>query len=241
MPISGGGTPAAEWLRQDNGFPSLSLDLCPGLVVVAPHPDDETLGLGAAACSVAARGVEVHTVIASDGGAAWPGLSVSEQARLEETRRCESRTAAAILGLPEPAFLGLPDGKIAENESRLADMLTDILAGRPAGTWCAATWRGDGHPDHEAVGRAAAVAASRTGAVLLEYPIWMWHWARPGDAAVPWRHATRLVADSAAVHRKREAIASFRSQLARHASGGEPILPPYVLERLDRVGEVVFR
>ncbi len=78
-----------------------------------------------------------------------------------------------------PDFLGLPDGKLAENESRLADVLTDILAARPAGTWCAATWRGDGHPDHEAVGRAAAVAASRTGAVLLEYPIWMWHWLIP--------------------------------------------------------------
>ncbi|QEN14818.1 PIG-L deacetylase family protein [Mycolicibacterium sp. ELW1] len=240
VPISGGGTPTEEWLRRGDAFPSLPLDQCPGLVVVAPHPDDETLGFGAAACGVAARGVDVHTVIATDGGAAWPGLSASEQARLEESRRCESRTAAAVLGLPAPVFLGLPDGMLAENESRLADILTEVLAGRPEGTWCAATWRGDGHPDHEAVGRAAAVATSRTGAVLLEYPIWMWHWARPGDQAVPWRHATRLVADPTAVQRKREAVASFRSQFESDA-GREPILPPYVVERLDRVGEVVFQ
>ncbi|KDE97721.1 LmbE family protein [Mycolicibacterium aromaticivorans JS19b1 = JCM 16368] len=240
VPISGGGTPAEEWLR-GQAFPSLSLDQCPSLVVLAPHPDDETLGFGAAACGVAARGIDVHTVIASDGGAAWPGLSVSERARLEESRRSESRTAAAVLGLPMPDFLGLPDGKLAENESRLADVLTDILAARPAGTWCAATWRGDGHPDHEAVGRAAAVAASRTGAVLLEYPIWMWHWAHPGDEAVPWQRAVRIVTNPSAAQRKREAVASFRSQLESDATGREPILPPYVLERLDRVGEVVFQ
>ncbi|PND58170.1 LmbE family protein [Mycobacterium sp. ENV421] len=241
VPISGGGTPAEEWLRHLDPLAPLSLDQCPSLVVVAPHPDDEILGFGAAACEVAARGVEVCTVIASDGGAAWPGLSVAEQARLEESRRSESRTAAAALGLPMPDFLGLPDGKLDENESRLADILTAILTARPAGTWCAATWRGDGHPDHEAVGRAAAVATSRTGAVLLEYPIWMWHWARPGDDAVPWRHAVRIVTDPVAVQRKRQAVASFRSQLESDAAGREPILPPYVLERLDRVGEVVFR
>ncbi|MCV7348242.1 PIG-L deacetylase family protein [Mycolicibacterium rhodesiae] len=240
-PISGGGTPADEWLLKKDTFPSLPLDQCPGLVVVAPHPDDETLGFGAAACGIAARGVDVRTVIASDGGAAWPGLSPSEQARLEESRRCESRTAAAVLGLPTPTFLGLPDGRLAENESRLADILTDILAGRPTGTWCAATWRGDGHPDHEAVGRAAAIATARTGTVLLEYPIWMWHWACPGDDAVPWQNAVQLVADPVAVQRKREAITSFRSQLECDAAGREPILPPHVLERLDRVGEVVFR
>ncbi|BBX07374.1 PIG-L deacetylase family protein [Mycolicibacterium aichiense] len=240
VPISGGGTPADEWLRRQHPFPSLPLDQCPGLVVVAPHPDDETLGFGATACAVAARGVDVHTVIATDGGAAWPGLSAFEQARLEESRRGESQTAAAVLGLPVPVFLGLPDGRLTENESRLAEILTEILAGRPEGTWCAATWRGDGHPDHEVVGRAAAVATSRTGAVLLEYPIWMWHWARPGDDAVPWQSAVQMVADPVAVHRKREAVASFRSQLESDA-GREPILPPYVLERLDRVGEVVFQ
>jgi hypothetical protein len=53
--------------------------------------------------------------------------------------------------------------------------------------------RGDGHPDHEAVGRAARSAARRTDAILLEYPIWMWHWAFTDDFAVSWSRAQRAV------------------------------------------------
>jgi LmbE family N-acetylglucosaminyl deacetylase len=240
VPIAQGGTPAHEWLEWGYRFPPLPLDRCPGLVVVAPHPDDETLGFGGAAGAIAARGVDVHTVVASDGGAAWPDLSAQEQTRLERDRRDESRRAAALLGLRTPTFLGLPDGGLADQESRLADILTDMLTDCVAGTWCAATWRGDGHPDHEAVGRAAAVATSRTGAVLLEYPVWMWHWARPGDPAVPWQRASRVGLDPVAVERKQRATAVFRSQLDPD-DGHDPIVPPHVLSRLRSVGEVVFR
>ena len=240
-PIAGGGTPVEVWLGWQSEFPSLQLDHCPGLVVVAPHPDDETLGFGAAASEIAANGIDVHTVVASDGGAAWSDLSLDEQHRLEEARRRESRYAATLLGVPQPTFLGLPDGGLAAHERDLADALTDILAERAAGTWCAATWRGDGHPDHEAVGRAAAVAARRSGAVLLEYPVWMWHWARPADADVPWDRAARMASNSLAAQRKQRALTAFRTQFESHSADRAAILPPYVVARLRGVGEVVFR
>ncbi|WP_396929276.1 PIG-L deacetylase family protein [Mycolicibacterium sp.] len=240
-PIAGGGTSADEWEQWQEPLPPLPLDQCPTLVVVAPHPDDEALGVGAAASALAARGVDVHTVIVSDGAAAYPGMSGSEQSRLVERRRDESLTAAAILGLPEPQFLGLPDGGLTEREAQLADILTGMLADRASGTWCAATWRGDGHPDHEAVGRAAATAVSRTGAALVEYPVWMWHWAHPGEEAVPWHRAARLTMDSVAEQRKSAAIAAFHSQLQTDVAGRDPILPAHVVARLERVGEVFFR
>lgn len=75
--------------------------------------------------------------------------------------------------------LGLPDGRLTDHEDRIAESLAEILRGAAPGTRCAATWRGDGHPDHEAVGRAAAEACARTDVELLEYPVWMWHWAHP--------------------------------------------------------------
>ncbi|MGY4708487.1 PIG-L deacetylase family protein [Mycolicibacterium sp. CBM1] len=240
-PIDAGGTPAEAWLAWGQAFPVLPLDECPALVVVAPHPDDETLGVGGAAAAVAARGVPVHTVITSDGGAAWPGLSPAEQARLEADRRHESRCAANLLGLTPPTFLGLPDGRLAEHEGQLADILTGLLSEQVAGTWCAATWRGDGHPDHEAVGRAAATATSRTGAVLLEYPVWMWHWAAPEDPDVPWHRAARVDLSAAATERKWAASTVFESQIEPPGPGREPILPAFVLRRLRQVGEVVFR
>lgn len=55
-----------DWLAADRP-PALKLDECAGLVVVAPHPDDETLGIGATAAQLAASGVPVQLVAVSDG------------------------------------------------------------------------------------------------------------------------------------------------------------------------------
>lgn len=240
-PIAGGGTPAHEWVNWGREFPTLSLDDCPALVVVAPHPDDETLGFGATAALLKARGVDVRVVAATDGGGAVPDLSRLERIWLERDRRDELRIATNMLGLGEPTFLGLPDGELITRESELTDLLVDVLADGPAGTWCAATWRGDGHPDHGAVGRCAAQAAARTGGALLEYPVWMWHWARPNDDVVPWDRMSMAPLDRAAMARKRRAATAFRTQLKPYEPGMEPILPPFVLHRLFAVGEAVFR
>ncbi len=240
-PLSGGGTPEHVWSAAGLRLPELDLTACPEIVVVGAHPDDETLGFGAAAAQLAASGVRVQIVSASDGGAAFPDTSLLQRYRLEKTRRAELQHAAGVLGLPPPVCLGLPDGEIARHEERLADLLIEILAAKPAGTWCAATWRGDGHPDHEAVGRAAAAAADCTGATLFEYPVWMWHWAQPDDDAVPWDRGFAVPVSDAAVERKILAAKSFDSQFAPPSPGEQPVLPAYFLPRLLAVGEVVFR
>ncbi len=240
-PLPDGGTPETVWAAAGLDLPALDLSACPDLVVVGAHPDDETLGFGAAMTMLAGAGVRVQVVSASDGGAAFPDSTPRQRHTLEQTRRAELHAAADELGVSIPISLGLPDGEIARYERHLTDALIEVLAGRPAGTWCAATWRGDGHPDHEAVGRAAAHAADVTGAMLVEYPVWMWHWARPGDAAVPWPRAAAVPATSAAIARKTAAAAHFRSQFTPPEPGGEPVLPAYVLPRLLTVGEVIFR
>jgi LmbE family N-acetylglucosaminyl deacetylase len=240
-PLPGGGTPACIWLSAERRLPDLDLATCPEIVVVGAHPDDETLGFGAASALLARLGVRVQVVSASDGGRSHPDLSLLQRHRLEMTRRAELHRATAVLGIPPPISLGLPDGEIVDHEPRLTDLLIEIMAARPRGTWCAATWRGDGHPDHEAVGRAAATAAAVTGAELMEYPVWMWHWAFPGDEAVPWDRALRVPADRAAVGRKQRAADCFRSQFEPVAPGGAAVLPPFVLRRLLAVGEMVFR
>ena len=241
QPISGGGTPAADWREWVAALPTLDLSDCPALVVVAPHPDDETLGFGATASLLRSRGVDVTVVSVTDGGGSVPGLSLMERRWLERDRRTELLSATTVLGLGEPIALGLPDGELADREAELTAMLTDIVAAQPPGTWCAATWRGDGHPDHEAVGRSAAAAVANTDAELLEFPVWMWHWAKPGDAAVPWHRMSTAPYDRAATARKRRAAAAFESQLVPYEAGMDVVLPPFVLQRLFAVGEAVIR
>ncbi len=222
-------------------MPSLDLAACPGLIVVAPHPDDETLGMGATAAQLVASGVSVAVVSVSDGGAAWPGAAPLARIRLEATRRRELTSATGILGISPAVSLGLPDGQLIHHEDRLTDLLVDILEDAAPGIWCATTWRGDGHPDHEAVGHATAAACARTGAVLVEYPVWMWHWARPGDPAVPWHRAYTVPVSGWAVDRKHLAAQSFASQFESSLDGSAPTLPEVVLHRLLAVSELVFR
>ena len=243
-PLTRGGTPAPVWLAglEARPLPPLDLSACPGLVVVAPHPDDETLGLGATIAQLVASGVDVQVVSVSDGGAAQPGATASERTRLATTRRHELRRATAVLSVPAPVSLGLPDGQLADHEDTAHRFARRGPRGcrRPA-AWCAATWRGDGHPDHEAVGRAAAPACARTGAELLEYPVWMWHWAAPADPAVPWDRAYSVPMSGWAIERKRHAAQCFRSQFEPAAGGLGARAAAIRAARLLAVGEVVFR
>ncbi|OBI22244.1 LmbE family protein [Mycobacterium sp. E2462] len=241
-PLSHGGTPTELWRTAFASSPPPPLDLasCRHLVVAAPHPDDETLGFGATIAQLASAGVPVRVVSVSDGDAAHPGAPEAQRSRLAAVRRDEIRRATTTLRTAAPVELGLPDGELADHEPAIAHALTQLLQDADDATWCAATWRGDGHPDHEAVGRAAATACARTGATLLEYPVWMWHWAQPEDRAVPWDRAHCVPAPGWATARKRQAAQCYRSQFT--SSGDEPaVLPPFVLDRLFAVGEVVFR
>jgi LmbE family N-acetylglucosaminyl deacetylase len=237
-PIEEGGTPVQQWTGWKRHFPALNLDVCPALVLVAAHPDDETLGLGATAALLASRRITVQVVAVTDGEAAYPRRDDRRRRLLAAQRRDELTAAAARLRLPRPIFLGIPDGEVAGNEERLEVELEAVLAESPPGAWCAATWRADGHPDHEATGRAAAAAAHDTPAVLIEYPIWMWHWATPDDPAVPWHRARRVSLSSAELSTKAEAMRCYPSQL--EAGDGAPLLTPEVVHRQMAVGEIVF-
>ncbi len=237
--VADGGTPVEAWTGWDQYFAPLDLVGCPGMTVIAPHPDDETLGLGATVAMLCAAGVDVQLVSVTDGGAAYPGLDLQGRAELETVRRAEVRRAAHVLGAAEPIRLQVPDGEVSGHEQQLTEQIAALLAGCPPGRWCAATWRGDGHPDHEAVGRAAAAAAAQSDAVFVEYPVWMWHWAKPGDAAVPWRRTRRVTLTDSALTLKMAAVECFSSQTKLTSHGG-PVLPPAVVNRLLTVGEVVF-
>lgn len=244
--IEGAGTSEAEW----QGWPGLRDTLCVTTeqlvpahrraVVVAPHPDDEVLAVGGLLAQLARSGCEVALVAVTDGTASHVGSSEWPASRLAYERPRESREAWRRLGFETPTTqrLGLPDGRVAGSHAHLVECLEKLL--RPMDV-VFTTWRLDGHPDHEATGRACVIAAERIGAHCIEVPVWAWHWARPGDARVPWHRACRLSLDDETVCRKRDALAAFTSQLTTDAStGAAPILPPTAIERARRPFEIVF-
>lgn len=243
--IRGQGTTEAEW-KGWSGLPAIRrIDadelVPPGAraVVVAPHPDDEILSVGGLLAQLARTGAPVRVIAVTDGTASHRGSSQWPPERLVRERPRESRMALSCLGIDvEPVRLGLPDGGLQELRDLLAERLLTLMDRSDV---VFTTWRNDGHPDHEATGHACAFAAARTGARLIEVPVWAWHWAAPGDARLPWRRARRLVLDGDAVERKRRAVQAFASQLQPDPStGAEPILRATTVERAARAFEVVF-
>ncbi|WP_306208797.1 PIG-L deacetylase family protein [Actinoplanes sp. RD1] len=236
-PIEGTGTPEAVWRAWPGlaALPELPVDPPGPPLVVAAHPDDEVLGVA----GLMARAGAAELVAVTDGEASHTGSTVHTPLELAERRRGETAEALTRLGLAGAPVhrLGQPDGGIDE-EALVASLVPLLTPGR----WCLATWRGDGHPDHEAVGRAAARACTETGARLLEYPIWTWHWATPADARVPWARARRVPLTPAHRAAKAAAIAAFVSQIEPlgPAEADAAILPPHVLARFARPYEVVL-
>jgi LmbE family N-acetylglucosaminyl deacetylase len=207
------------------------------VVVVAAHPDDEVLGAGGTMAMLAAGGVRLRLIAVTDGEGSHPG---TDPAGIARTRIAESVTALDRLGAADidVVRLRLPDTGLASREAELADLLREHCGGFDV---CLAPWEGDAHADHEAAGRAARRAARRTGRAVLTYPVWMWHWAQPGDQRVPWRQASQIVLAAGIAARKRSAIQAFTSQLTDRDDGAGPVVPPGVVAHFTRRQEVLFR
>jgi len=189
------------------------------VVIVAPHPDDETLGAGGLIATLRRRNVEITVVAVTDGENAYEATP-----NLGLIRSREQEEALQVLGVKPDHILRLriPDRYICEHEDELIDKLLPLT---DSDCHLVAPWTGDFHPDHEACGRAAKEVARRTGAKLSLYFFWTWHRGEPGTLrGVPLR---RFLLDSDALHSKEEALRRHRSQL-NHPSG-EPILPDYLL------------
>ena len=232
------GTAEVSWdgwarLRE---LPAADPSAWPSAAVVAAHPDDEVLGAGGTMAILAAGGVRLRLIAVTDGEASHPGADPQATAR---TRAAESAEALRLLGVRdiEVIRLRLPDTGLAACEDELTDRLGELCAGFEV---CLAPWEADAHADHEAAGRAAGRAARRNGQQLFGYPIWMWHWARPGDRRVPWPRARQVPLGPDVAARKRAAIGAFASQLSDRAGAG-PVLAPGTVAHFTRDQEVLLR
>src|SRR5688572_24119642 len=79
------------------------------VLVLAPHPDDETCGAGGALILHRRQGDSVRVVFLTDGVNGDPRQRHGTKAQFAALRRGEAAGAAARLGGLEVEFLGLPD------------------------------------------------------------------------------------------------------------------------------------
>lgn len=186
-------------------------------LVLAPHPDDESLGCGGLIAAACAADSLVHVLILTDGAGSHPRSAAVPPDRLRLLRAQEARDAVAALGLPSHrlGFLGLPDTRspMAGEPLALAAQAVATLIRRERIATVLAPWRHDPHCDHQSAHLIAVLAASQTGARHRAYPVWGWTLPPHAPLAGPAPAGVRF--DVAAfLGAKRRAIAAHRSQYA---------------------------
>lgn len=216
-------------------------------VVLAPHPDDETLGCAGLilAHRTAARPVDI--VYLTDGAASHPGHPRLGPADIARLRRAEATRAMQGLGLPAGSlhFLDAADGTLAHLSPAAAEALAQRLAAtfrtlQP--TELALPCRDDGSSEHTAAFALAQRALRLAGLHprLLEYPVWA-RWSpprliRPGIRS---RHVWRL-AFPTTVALKHAALAAYVSQAEPTPPWPRPVLPPGFVQFFRSAEEFYF-
>ena len=185
-------------------------------LVLAPHPDDETIGCGGLLALLAEQGTPVHVILVSDGSGAG---ALSEGAAAQ--RQQEFSKALGLLG---PTLTWecwqLPDGALFQQNDLQQRLSTAINDHKPS--VLIAPWLQDMHPDHAIVGHTAQLAHIQQPLPqgVLFYEVWtplpanlilnispVWH---KKQAAVN-AHTTAL--EHCDYPRAMEALAAYRSLL----------------------------
>lgn len=207
-----------------------------GALILAPHPDDETLGCGGLIARLARRRRPFLVVIATDGAASHPGSAAWPARRRAALRRREAEHALRRLGAARRhlGFLAFPDGAMPSGgaalrraAARLAARMTRLrLRGLVAPS------RADQHPDHRACHALARAICRGRDLVLLEYAVW--------GGLPPGARCRLPVLREAA--RRRAALECHHSQLGRAPGGfGRGFAVPPGLRAMTRRGAEFYR
>jgi LmbE family N-acetylglucosaminyl deacetylase len=213
------------------------------VLVLAPHPDDESLGCGGLIAACCAAGMPIAVVLLTDGAGSHPGSRSHPPDILARLRLAEMVAALAELGLdpPLPHKLGWPDQQAPTGGPEFDRAVAQLsaLVRRTGARTIVAAWRHDPHCDHAAGAAIAAAAAAATQARHLAYPVW--GWTLDDSALVSAGPPVRL---DVARHlpAKRRAVACHRSQHGAviHDSPRAFHLPAHLLEACLTGQEVYF-
>ncbi len=237
---------------------------CRSALVVAPHPDDETLGCGARIARARSAGTDVVVVVLGDGSGSHVGVP-ADPATLVLRRKREAYSASAMLGVGREhvKWLGYPDDSLDQRVQAIADDLEVVLRlHRPEEVLV--TCAQEHHRDHAAASRAVSLAVERLDFDVrtLEYPIWLWaDWpvSRRHSFAVGLRQILMIVARRSVEtvriegfrEIKRGALSCYTSQLGvqrlpsrldkYQPAPGAVALPKEILARALSRNELFFR
>jgi LmbE family N-acetylglucosaminyl deacetylase len=186
-------------------------------LVVAPHPDDESLGCGGAIALLRQFEREVCILTLSDGTLSHPNSRKYPKEKLRDLRENELKDAAEILSVETSKITffryqdrSVPQADAAEFQAaveRCQKFLDEI---KPQ--TILVPWRRDPHPDHHAAFQLIEKAKKKHHRII-EYPIWLYELAQAEDAPLENEVAAFRLDISSVVEIKQKAIRAHRSQI----------------------------
>ncbi len=110
------------WSTTRNGGPAKRV------LVISPHPDDESIGCGGAIRDHVLRGARVRVVFLTSGEKGGHGRSAEETIRIREA---EATAATEVLGVEKIEFWREPDGACRASTGLVARLGGVLLQWRP--------------------------------------------------------------------------------------------------------------
>jgi LmbE family N-acetylglucosaminyl deacetylase len=170
------------------------------VLVLVPHPDDESLGCGGAIALHRRQGDRVKVIFTTD-GLAGDVLDYYAGHDYRELRREEARRAGVILGINELEFWNYPDGRLAEAND-LSERLRGLLeADRPDIVYRPSAR--EIHSDHWALGVGVEDALRQHAAPVQDCCYEIWATVEP----------THVIDITPVWEVKRKAVEQYESQL----------------------------
>ena len=207
---------------EERAIPLTDLETIGSALVMAPHPDDESLGCGGTIALLREKGYAVHVLFVSDGTMSHANSKAYPASRLRDLREQEAREALHRLHVDADActFLRYPDRRVptshdanfTEAVTRVANLLDEV---KPTTVFM--PWQRDPHPDHRAcwqIGQ-AAVQESRVKPRVLEYLIWLWELGTQEDLPTRSERTVWQVDIRSVMDQRNNAIAAHQSQVTR--------------------------
>jgi N-acetylglucosamine malate deacetylase 2 len=132
------------------------------ILVLAAHPDDETIGASVLLARLANSAVAYLTDGAPSDGAFWTGGRYSSREEYARTRRAEAVCALDIAQVSEPRihWFGARDQEAALHISELVDRTEELLKTWQPEVFVTHPYEG-GHPDHDTAALVARLAVAR--------------------------------------------------------------------------------
>ena len=171
------------------------------ILVISPHPDDESIGCGGTICKHMEAGDKVEVIFLTSGEKGGHGRSEDETIMIREE---ESRTAAKILKIAGISFWKEPDGAFTANEININRLLETINLSVPDIIYV--PHEEEEHPDHQAAALLVKDAIKQLPVSTNKIEVWMY------EVWTPIQKMDHIVDISSFIEIKRSAIQAYESQ-----------------------------